>query len=315
MDRTIDRRSFLRTLAGATGAAALSVGCASRPTVSRIIDTHTHFYDPTRGQGVPWPQKGSFLDRPVLPPDWQRVAAPHGIRETVVVEASAWTQDNDWILRLADEHPCIVGFIGNLRPADGTFAGHLRRLAAHPLFRGIRIPASKLSTDLSDPVFARHLGLLADFGLAVDINGLGDFPGAVRLARDFPGLRIVVDHVGNVRDPAAPDVAWREGMRRLGAETNVYCKLSGLVEPVKTPHGEAPTNVAYYRPTLDHVTASFGPTRVFYGSNWPVSDKGALYADVFGLVADYYADRTAEDRERFFWRNSLEAYRWISRGA
>ncbi len=264
---------------------------------------------------MPWPQKGSFLDRPVLPPDWQRVAAPHGIRETVVVEASAWVQDNDWILRLADEHPCIVGFIGNLRPADGTFAGHLRRLAAHPLFRGIRIPASKLSTDLSDPIFARHLGLLADFGLAVDINGLGDFPGAVRLARDFPGLRIVVDHVGNVRDPAAPDLAWREGMRRLGAEPNVYCKLSGLVEPVKTPHGEAPTNVAYYRPTLDHVTASFGPTRVFYGSNWPVSDKGARYADVFGLVADYYADRTAEDRERFFWRNSLEAYRWISRGA
>ena len=84
---------------------------------------------------------------------------------------------------------------------------------------------------------------------------------------------------------------------------------------MKTPHGEAPTNVAYYRPTLDHVTASFGPARVFYGSNWPVSDKGARYADVFGLVADYYAERTTEDRERFFWRNSLEAYRWVSRGA
>jgi len=310
-----DRRSFLRTLAGATGAAALSVGCASRPTASRIIDTHTHFYDPTRSQGVPWPPKGSFLDRPVLPPDWQRVAAPHGIRETVVVEASAWPEDNDWILRLADAHPCIVGFIGNLRPAEAAFAAHLRRLGAHPLFRGIRIPAGRLSADLADPTFERHLGLLADRGLAVDINGLSDFSGALRLARDFPRLRIVVDHVGNIRDPQAPDLAWREGMRRLGAESNVFCKLSGLVEPMKTPHGGAPTDVDTYRPTLDHVTASFGPSRVLYGSNWPVSDKGARYADVFGLVAEYYADRTTEDRERFFWRNSLDAYRWISRGA
>ena len=315
MPRNPDRRTFLRALLGATGAAALSVGCASRPIATRIVDTHTHFYDPTRGQGVPWPPKGSFLDRTVLPPDWQQVAAPHGIRETVVVEASAWPQDNDWILRLADEHPCIVGFVGNLRPAEGSFAGHLRRLAAHPLFRGIRVPAGKLSGELTDPVFARHLGLLTDHGLTLDINGLGDFTGAVRLARAYPRLRIVVDHVGNVRDPQAPDLAWREGMRRLGAEPNVYCKLSGLVEPMKTPQGAAPTDVATYRPTLDHVTASFGPTRVLYASNWPVSDKGARYADVFGLVADYYAGRSAEERERFFWRNSLEAYRWISRGA
>ncbi len=310
-----DRRTFLRTVAGTTGAAALSMGCASRPTATRIVDTHTHFYDPTRGQGVPWPPKGSFLDRPVLPPDWQKVAAPHGIRETVVVEASAWIQDNDWILRLADEHPCIVGFIGNLRPADGAFAGHLRRLAAHPLFRGIRIPAGRLSADLADAEFTRNLGLLADHGLALDINGMSDFEGAVRLARAHPRLRVVVDHVGNVRDPQAPDPAWREGMRRLGAEPNVYCKLSGLVEPMKTPLGGAPTDPATYRPTLDHVTAAFGPTRVFYGSNWPVSDKGAPYAGVFGLVADYYAERSTEDRERFFWRNSLQAYRWISRGA
>jgi len=221
-----DRRAFLRTFAGATGAAALAAGCVSRPTATRVIDTHTHFYDPTRGQGVPWPPKGGFLDRTVLPHDWQRLAAPHGIRETVVVEASAWIQDNDWILRLADEHPCVVGFVGNLRPAEGTFAGHLRRLAAHPLFRGIRIPAGRLSSDLTDPTFARHLGLLTDHGLALDINGLSDFEGAVRLARSYPALRIVVDHVGNVRDPQAPDLAWREGMRRLGAEPNVYCKMS-----------------------------------------------------------------------------------------
>lgn len=313
MPRLIDRRSFLRALTGGAGAAGLASGCAARPTASRIVDTHTHFYDPGRPQGVPWPPKGGFLDRTVLPPDWERVAAPHGIRETVVVEASAWPLDNDWILRLADLHPCIVGFIGNLRPAETGFADHFRRLVAHPLFRGIRIPAAKLGGDLADPVFARHLGLLTDHGLAVDINGLGDFAGAVRLARSFPALRIIVDHVGNVRDPHAPDIAWREGMSRLGAEPNVCCKLSGLVEPVKAPHGGAPIDSAYYRPALDHVVGAFGSARILYGSNWPVSDKGTRYAEVFGIVADYFAGAAEEDRERFFWRNSLAAYRWVSR--
>ena len=33
-----------------------------------IIDTHTHFYDPTRPQGIPWPPKDNLLlYRTVLP--------------------------------------------------------------------------------------------------------------------------------------------------------------------------------------------------------------------------------------------------------
>ncbi len=308
-----DRRAFLRTLAGGLAAAACPTGCATRPAAERIVDTHTHFYDPTRPQGVPWPPKGSFLDRPVLPPDWQKVARPHGIRETVVVEASAWPQDNDWVLRVIEQHPCVVGYVGNLRPAEGTFAGHLRRLLPHPLFRGLRISAARLTQDLADPAFRRGLGLLTDHGLAVDLNGFGDFAGAVAVARAFPSLRLVVDHVGNVRDPHQPDAAWRDGLSRLGEQENIFCKVSGLVEPVKGPAGTAPTDTDYYRPTLDHVARSFGIRRLLFGSNWPVSDKGADFAGVFRVVSGYFAGRPAEEREDFYWRNARRAYRWAER--
>ena len=314
MPATPDRRSFLRTLAAGIAAAAWTSGCASMPTAERIVDTHTHFYDPTRAQGVPWPAKGSFLSRPVLPPDWQRLANPHGIRETVVIEASPWVQDNDWILRLADAHPCIVGCVGNLRPADGTFAGHLRRLAAHPLFRGIRVPAGNLTRDLTDPAFRRSLSLLTDHGLALDINGLGDFAGATQLARAFPDLSIVVDHVGNVRDPHRPDATWRDGMSRLGVEPNVYCKISAVVEQANGSFGSSPTDPNPYRPTLDHVSTTFGSQRIFFGSDWPVSDKGSDFAGMFRVIASYFAERSPAERADFYWRNSLRAYRWVSRG-
>ena len=36
-----------------------------------VIDAHTHFYDPTRAQGVPWPLRDvKLLYRPILPKDY-----------------------------------------------------------------------------------------------------------------------------------------------------------------------------------------------------------------------------------------------------
>ena len=44
-----------------------------------IIDTHTHFYDPTRGQGIPWPPADNeLLYRTVLPAH-HRELAQHGV--------------------------------------------------------------------------------------------------------------------------------------------------------------------------------------------------------------------------------------------
>ena len=71
-----------------------------------IIDTHTHFYDPTRPEGVPWPPADNeLLYRTVLPEHHRALAAPEGVTGTVVVEASAWLADNQWILDLAAADP------------------------------------------------------------------------------------------------------------------------------------------------------------------------------------------------------------------
>ena len=102
-------------------------------------------------------------------------------------------------------------------------------------------------------------------------------------------------------------------MSRLGEQENIFCKVSGLVEPVKGPAGFSPTATDYYRPTLDHVARSFGPQRLLFGSNWPVSDKGADFAGVFRVVSGYFAGRPAAEREDFYWRNAHRAYRWIER--
>ena len=76
-----------------------------------IIDTHTHFYDPTRPEGVPWPPADNeLLYRTVLPEHHRALAVPEGVTGTVVVEASAWLADNQWILDLAADDPGSSGW-------------------------------------------------------------------------------------------------------------------------------------------------------------------------------------------------------------
>ncbi|MFZ4763891.1 MAG: amidohydrolase family protein [Roseimicrobium sp.] len=313
----MNRRTFLQQ----SVATAAGVAVTGHPSVAslatRIVDTHTHFYDPTRPGGVPWPPQGSPLFRTVLPDDWAKLALPHGVTHTVVVEASDRVEDNQWLLDLAATDNRIVGIAGNLDPLSPDFAVNLKRFAQQALFRGIRNrrPNAELANLVDKPEFRASMKLLAEAGLELDVNDSGgrNLLAVAKLARELPSLRIVLDHVGGAGDPRELGEQWKNGMKLAGAQENVFCKVSALVEQAKADYGKAPSDTAYYLPILDHVWECFGENRVIFGSNWPVSDKGAPYEVVFRIMQEYFAAKGQEASEKYFWRNSLAAYRWIER--
>lgn len=278
-----------------------------------IIDTHIHFYDPTRPQGIPWPSPGDeVLYRRVLPEHYKALAIPQGVTGVVVVEASEWAEDNQWILDLVADDPFMVGFVGNLQPGSEDFGGNLERFAANPLFRGIR-PRGANIKDIGEGRFLADIEKLAAKDLELDLlvgpEGLSD---VAVLAEHIPGLRIVINHIAMVRiDGKSPDAMWVEGMQRAAEHPYVYCKVSGLVET--TPHRPAPANVEYYAPTLDVLWEAFGEDRLVYGSNWPVSERFADYATVQRIVAEYFKAKGKEATEKYFWKNAKVAYKWIDR--
>ncbi len=295
---------------GLAGAAIIS-GCAGTGhSLQPIIDTHTHFYDPRRPQGVPWPPKNdAVLYRPVHPPEFLELAAPHGVTRTIVVEASPWLEDNQWVLDLAREHPCILGVVGNIKPGNADFAPSLKRFARHPVFCGIRVGVWERSA-LADAAVLEDLKRLADANLALDVlTGPDKLSEIARLATAVPELRIIIDHCANVRvDGKAPPASWQDGLRECAARPNVFMKVSGLVEGTGRANGNAPADEAFYRPTLDAVWAAFGEDRVIFGSNWPVSARFASYATVFNLVAGDARRRGRIAAEKYFTRNALRAY-------
>ena len=278
-----------------------------------IIDAHTHFYDPTRPQGVPWPNPNDeFLYRTVLPEHYKEVAAPEGVTGTVVVEASEWVEDNAWVLDIAEREPFIVGVVGNLEPGSQGFGQNLDRFAASPLFLGIRLRGS-IVDQIADAAVAADLGKLAEKELAADLLTRPEhLPATAELAGRLPGLRIVVNHVAGVAiDGQDPDPVWVDGIRAVAERPNVFCKVSGLGS--MTRQVPAPTDPAFYVPTLDVLWEAFGEDRLIYGSDWPVSARAMGYATVKKVVAEYFAAKGEEAAEKYFWRNSKAAYRWAER--
>ena len=309
------RREFLA--ASALGVATLATGCATVPadSTSGIIDTHTHFYDPTRPQGVPWPPKNeAVLYRPVLPAEFRKLARPLGVTGTVAVEASAWLEDNQWVLDLAAHDPSLVGLVGNIKPGRPEFASELKRFAANPLFRGIRVGVwDKIGLD--DPAVRRDLSLLADRDLALDMLTSPDrLAHIASLATALPSLRIVIDHCANVRiDGQAPPSLWLAGLRACAPHRNVFMKVSGLVEGTGRNDESARASVDFYRPTLDAIWESFGTDRVIFGSNWPVSSRFGSYETVFRIVDEYFTAKGVAAREKYFAKNAARAYKFLRR--
>ena len=92
-----------------------------------IIDTHIHIYDPTRPQGVPFPEPDDEIYRRVMPEDYRAWVADEGVDGAIIVEASTWVEDNQWVLDVIEGDPFIKGLVGNLDPrAEDETDGHGR---------------------------------------------------------------------------------------------------------------------------------------------------------------------------------------------
>ena len=272
-----------------------------------IIDTHTHFYDPTRLAGVPWPPPDdAFLYRRIMPDVYKKVSVPEGVTGTIVVEASAWLEDNQWILDMADADPFIIGLVGHLEPDDPDFAGQIARFAADPVFRGIR---ARLDPSADHGLAAA--AMLIEQDLQLDTGMHESVP---TLAAHFPELRIVINHCGGIPiDGQAPNPEKLDLMRKAAAHPQVYCKVSGMMD-LRSTVKPAPTDLEFYVPVLDALWDLFGEDRLVYGSDWPVSDRsGRDYAQIQRLVTEYFSARGEAAMEKYFWRNAKDAYKWIDR--
>jgi L-fuconolactonase len=311
----MNRREWL---AWALGAGPITL--AKPPGFIPAIDTHIHLFDPRRPQGVPWPPKDDrVLYRPALPARYREITAGLGIVGAIEVECSPWFEDNQWVLDIAAQDSIIVGTVGNLDPGEKEFGKRLEQLHMNPLFRGIRhgnLWGRSLAEGFSDPQVISNLKVLADAGLAMDSANPNPplLAAVVRLTDQIANLRVVIDHLPQLEPPRdmSARTALQASLRELGKRPQVYVKMSEVLHPVD---GHVHYDLDFYRSRLDEIWDLFGPDRLMYGSDWPNSDHSAPLRQELKVVRDYIHTKDAVVAEKFFWKNSIAAYRWIKRAA
>jgi len=285
-----------------------------------IVDTHIHLFDPRRPQGVPWPPKDDrILYRPALPGRYRRVTAGLGIVGTIVVECSPWFEDNQWVLDIAAQDSLVVGTVGDLDPGQADFRARLVQLHRNPLFQGIRygnLWGRNLSEGLSKPDFVSNLKFLADAGLELDTANPDPslLAAVVRLTDSIPSLRVVIDHLPQLESPRemSARTALQASLQELGKRPQVYVKVSEVLHPIG---GVVHHDLDFYRSRLDEIWDIFGPDRLIYGSDWPNSDHSAPFRQELRVVRQYIHSKGTTVAEKFFWKNSVVAYRWVKRAA
>jgi len=281
-----------------------------------ILDSHVHLYDPSRPQGVPWPDRGTSIYRTFLPSDYRKIAEPAGVMGMIEMECSPWVEDNYWVLEVAARDPIVVGTIGNLHPGKADFREHLTRLHRNPLFLGIRFGYlwdRDLSVELQNTDFIAGLKLLAEAGLTLDTAGPARVvEDVVRLSDKVPNLRIVIDHLPAADPPpeAAALKNYEDMLKEIAKRPLVYVKLS---EVFRRSHGGIPRELSFYRPRLEQLYDVFGRDRVLFGSDWTNSEPMGTFGQTVNLVREFVVEKGREAEERYFWKNSAAAYRWAPR--
>ena len=90
----------------------------------------------------------------------------------------------------------------------------------------------------------------------------------------------------------------------MAALPHVWCKLSGLVTEADW-RGWTPDTL---RPYLDAALDAFGPSRVMFGSDWPVCTVAATYAQVVALVRDAIAQYSADEQAQILGKTAEGVY-------
>jgi predicted TIM-barrel fold metal-dependent hydrolase len=312
----MNRRTFLKSASAVTLAAATRTIAA--PARLPVIDTHIHLFDPARPGGVPWPEKSDDkLYRPALPGRYAQLAEPHGIIGAIAIECSPWLIDNFWLHDVVESSPLMLGFVGDLDPAAPDFAATLDRLHRSPLFLGIRYGNlwKRNPFDAAhNPQFIAGLKLLAEAGLVLDTaNPDPELLSAVlEISNRVPNLRVVIDHLPHADTPGDANArsSYDSTLRELTQHPHIFIKGS---EILRTFDGSVSFDLARYKDNLDQLWALFGEDRMLFGSDWPNSDTLADYGQTFSIARRYIATRSAEAQEKYFWKNSLSAYKWRAR--
>jgi L-fuconolactonase len=235
-----------------------------------------------------------------------------GVDRTVLVQTISSLDETREFLATAAATDFIAGVVGWVDLTDPTVNETLAQLHGGPGGNHLVGIRHQVHDDpdanwlLRDDVL-HGIRTVGDADLAYDfLVRTPELPAAHAVARRFPDIRFVIDHMAKPRIASgARDLEWEQAMAPLAGCPNVSCKLSGMVTEASWTSW-TPTDLApYVRRALDW----FGPERCMFGSDWPVCLLAASYEEVLQAAKTVLGELTRSELEGVFGANATRVYR------
>jgi L-fuconolactonase len=279
----------------------------TRDVAVPMLDAHVHLWDLTvRDQE--WIPAGSPIRRSFGVGDLRSALAGTSVDSVILVQASNDADETTDLISCALAEDIVRGVVGWADLQSPGFEAAFSALAATGWLLGLRHQALAEADPagwLRSPGVRRGLAVLETAGLPFDLMiRPAHFPAALQTVREHPSVQFVLDHLGKPPVASGELEPWAAGMRSLAAEPNVACKLSGL-QTIASPDW----TYAELAPYIDVALEAFGPGRLIFGSDWPVSAQAASYPRVCEVAQIACSGLSDPERSAVLAGNARAIYR------
>jgi L-fuconolactonase len=281
-----------------------------------VVDAHVHVWR-IAARPQPWidPVSMATIHRDFTIDDLAAAAASAGVNEMVLVQALNRIDETEDYLVEASTSDLIRAVVGWADLVAADLSDQLDRLATGPggnLLAGIRHQAQAEKDPaewIAQPEVRRGFEEAGKRGLLCELMMRpAQLDQTYTVVRAVPGTTFVLNHAGKPPVtsgwPSEASHDWARQVRQLARCDNVLCKLSGL-----TTMADLETwRVDDLEPFASTLIDAFGPERLIFGSDWPVSLRAGDYRRTVDAAKALLTRLDATDQQQVLAGNARRVY-------
>lgn len=278
------------------------------------IDAHLHLWDLDRSRYAWLTADHGALHATFTAQQAREELVGCQVDHAVLVQAEDSERDTELMLEVAARNDWVAGVVGWVQLDDPAVAEtQLDRWQQSSAFCGVRHLLHDDPRDdlLGVPSVRRSLRLLAQRGLPLDVPDAWprNLSATAALAAAMPELTIVVDHLGKPPARSAEWAAWRTALAEVAACPNTVAKVSGL-QVVGQPF-----TCEQVRPAWETALQLFGPARLMWGSDWPMTVQTVGYAGTWEVMSALFGELTPAEQQQLLAGTATAVYALAGRTA
>ena len=276
------------------------------------IDSHHHIWD-LNVRPQTWMQGDELkpISRTILMNELEPELEKASVDYTVVVQTVPLIDETPELLDLSMSHPKVCAVVGWLDLESSDIRPQLDKYLSHK--GGDKLVSIRdMAQDKSDPNWllredvVSNIHRVGEYGLTFDIlTRPPQLAAAVEMVKRSPNNIFVLDHISKPYMAKGEFQPWADQISEISSHENVSVKVSGLFTEASWSNWSNQT----FRPYFDHILKSFSPSRMMFGSDWPVCLLAATYSQTINLMEELTSQLPKAEQDSFWSKTAKLFYR------